>query len=54
MDIKFKAITFIIGNDILNGYYFYNMTLPEALIQMKEKKIEVINNFKMNIAVYPY
>ena len=53
-DIKFKEVTFVVNGDIANGHYFYDVTLPEALQKMKDKGIDVINNFKMNISVYPY
>ena len=51
-DIKFKAITFIENNDKLNGHYFFNTTLPEALQKMKNQEIDPVKNIKMNIAVY--
>ena len=54
--IKFKAVTFVIGNDISHGHYFYEVTLPEAIEKMKAKGIDPLSlsNFKMNIAVYPW
>ena len=50
MFIKFKAVTFTVPNG--KGYYFYEITLPEALAKMKALGIDPITNFKMNIAVY--
>jgi hypothetical protein len=53
-DIKFKAVTFVKGDDSLHGHYFYEITLPEALAKIKEKGFDPINDFKMTIAVYPW
>jgi hypothetical protein len=65
--MKFKVITFIIGEDKANGYYFYEashdsdygkifgvigLTLPKAISIMKAKGLDPITNFKMNISVY--
>lgn len=33
-DIVFKSISFIEGDDIANGRYFYNTTLPDAIDKM--------------------
>ena len=54
--MKFKAVTFVVGNDISHGHYFYEVTLPEAIEKMKAKGIDPLSlsNFKMNIAVYPW
>ena len=54
--MKFKAITFIVNLDIVNGHYFYNVTMTEALTNMKEKGIDPTSmlNIKMNIACYYY
>ena len=66
-DINFKAVTFVENGDILHGHYFYDaandsdhghifgiigLTLPKAIIKMKEKGIDPIKNFKMSIAAY--
>jgi hypothetical protein len=52
--IKFKAVTFIEGNDTLHGHYFYEVTLPEAIEKMKAKGIDPtsMKNIRMTIAVY--
>ncbi len=51
--IKFKAVTF---NDHLGpkGFYFYNITLPEALDKVRQKGYDSLDDFKGRIAVYPY
>ncbi len=36
--IKYKAVTFVIGGDIANGHYYYNLTLPEAIQKILESK----------------
>lgn len=29
--VIFKSISFVIGNDYANGYFYYDVTLPEAI-----------------------
>ena len=53
-DIVWKAITFTGNGDTKNGYYFYNMTLAEAIKKVNEKGIDPIRNVRINIAVYPW
>lgn len=65
--MNFRVITFIENGDTLHGYFFYagahdsdyghivsmkELTLPKAIAKMKEKGLDPIANFKMNIAVY--
>lgn len=52
--IKFKAIAFVIDNDIEHGHYFYEITLPDAIAKMKAKGIDPIKNIKMRISLYPW
>ena len=56
MDTKYKAVTFVTSGEFAKGHYFYDVTLPQALLKMKEKGIDPIDmkNIKMNIACYPY
>ena len=55
--MKYKAVTFVTNGDIANGHYFYDITLPDALLKMNEKGIDptdIKKHSKMNIACYPY
>ena len=65
--MNFRAITFIEGDDLLHGYFFYaaetdsvsghifgmkELTLPKAIAAMQALGLDPYKNFKMNIAVY--
>ena len=52
--IKFKAVTFVVDNDIEHGYYFYEITLPDAIAKMKALGIDPIKNIKIRISCYPW
>ena len=52
--MKLKAVTFIKNGDIKNSHYFYDITFVEAMAKMKEKRIDVIDDLKFNIAIYHY
>lgn len=54
--MKFKAVTFIVNGDIAHGHYFYDITLSDALLKMKELKIDAVSmlNKNMNISCYYY
>ena len=50
-NVQFKAVVFHEGDEE-NGEWFYNTTLPAAILKIKEMGKDPVKNFKMTISVY--